>query len=279
MIDLGNVKSVLVKELMMKEMIKHPPSRYNEASLVKELEKIGIGRPSTYANMISKIQDHGYVEVKNVDGQEKILYDVVYNNEKVKERKRTISLGKEKGRLVPTESGIKVTRFMMEHFPDIMDYQFTAHLEEQLDDIAEGKVVWHTVLRDFNSVLDKTLSKIKPEKMTRGGGNDEEIGKGIYYVKTKYGMAIKQTVEGKDVFVSVKEKPSLEEAKELITGKNKSVIKTIDKYTIKNGEYGPYIQVKVGKGIKFFAIKGMDPEKLTAEDCKKICETKKKIKV
>jgi DNA topoisomerase-1 len=277
-IHFDNIKRVTVKELMMRETIQHPPTRFNEASLVKELEKIGIGRPSTYANMISKIQDHGYVEIKNTEGKEKQLYDIVYNGEKIKEKERKVSLGKENKRLVPTELGIMVTRFLMEHFPDIMDYQFTAQLEEQLDDIAEGKAVWHQVLHAFNQVLDSTLSKLPITKTIKGNSNDEELGDNIYYVKTKFGTAIKKTIDGKDVFVSVKEKPSLEQAQELIEGKNKSVIKVIDKYTIKNGEYGPYIQVKVGKGIKFFSVKGKDPEKLTKEECAKICEAKKNKK-
>lgn len=277
-IDFNSIKSVVVKELVMRETIKHPPTRFNEASLVKELEKMGIGRPSTYANMISKIQEHGYVEIKNTEGKDKDLVDIIFNGEKIKEKIRKVSLGKENKRLVPTQLGVTVTRFLVQHFPDIMDYQFTAQLEEQLDDIADGKIVWHQVLHDFNRLLDNTLSKLPKTSPTRINSNDEEIGEDIYYVKTKFGMAIKKNIDGKDVFVSVKEKPSLNEAKELIEGKNKSIIKVIDKYTIKNGEYGAYIQVKVGKGLKFFSIKGRDPEKLTKEECAKICEAKKNKK-
>jgi len=92
-------------------------------------------------------------------------------------------------------------------------------------------------------------------------------------------MAIKKEVDGKDIFVSVKDKPTLDEAIKLIENKGKNVIKIIDKYTIKNGEYGPYIQVKVGKGIKFYPIKNKDPEKLTIDECKKICETVPKKKL
>lgn len=285
-INIEKVNSVSVKEFLMKETIQHPPTRYNEASLVKELEKLGIGRPSTYANMISKIQEHGYVEVKNTEGRDKELFDIVYNGDKMKEKKRVMSLGKENKKLVPTELGTVVTHFLVQHFPDIMDYQFTANLEEQLDEIADGKRVWHDVLRQFNTVLDTTLGKLKlskPVKTSIKKSDDEVIGvhgdtgNDIYYVKTKYGMAVKTSVDGKDVFVSVKEKPTLEQAVQLIKQKGSNVIKTIDKYTIKNGEYGPYIQVKVGKGLKFFSIKGKDPEKLTLDDCKHICDTKAKV--
>jgi len=282
-INLDNISKVLVKEFIGKETIKHPPTRYNEASLVKDLEKMGIGRPSTYANMISKIQDHGYVELKNIEGKDKELWDIVYSGDKIKEKKRIVPLGKENKRLVPTELGIMITNFLVQHFSNIMDYQFTANLEEQLDEIADGKRIWHTVLRDFNKILDDTLVNlkkniIKPERV-KSNTDGEVIGDDIYYIKTKYGMAIKKEVDGKDIFVSVKDKPTLDEAIKLIENKGKNVIKIIDKYTIKNGEYGPYIQVKVGKGIKFYPIKNKDPEKLTIDECKKICETVPKKKL
>jgi DNA topoisomerase-1 len=275
-LNLDGVKKVSVEQLLMRETVKHPPTRYNEASLVKELEKIGIGRPSTFANMISKIQEHEYAEVKNTAGEDKELFDIVYRGDKIKEKKRVVSLGKENKRLVPTELGTAVTHFLIQHFPDIMDYKFTAQLEDKLDDIAEGKCVWHQVLHEFNAVLDVAIAKLKRESPQRSKTDGEELGDGVFYVKTKYGMAIKKTVDGKDVFVSVKDKPSLEEANKLIEEKDNKIIKTIDKYLIKRGEYGPYIQVKVGKGVKFFSIKGKDPEKLTKEECKEICEKRKK---
>lgn len=282
-VDLENVKKVEPKEFLMKETIKHPPTRYNEASLVKELEKLGIGRPSTYANMISKIQEHGYVEVRNTEGKDKELWDIIYNGEKVKEKKRVVSLGKENKRLVPTQLGMEVTNFLMDNFPDIMDYQFTAKLEEELDEIADGKKVWHEVLKEFNDVLDNNTHKFKGVKRQVAVKKDDDIvgaydetGNDIYYVTTKYGPALKTKIDDKDIFVSVKEKPSLDEAVKLIEEKTSKNIKTIDKYVIKNGQYGPYIQVKVGKKMEFFSIKDKDPEKLTLEDCKEICAKKVK---
>jgi DNA topoisomerase I len=280
-----------LEELRAREVVKHPPTRFTEATLVQKLEQLGIGRPSTYASMIAKIQDHRYAKVDNTPGQERKLKEVTYDTKtgKLHEKVTVVQLGKENKRLVPTELGTKVTNFLVQHFPQIMDYKFTADMEGSLDDIASGKLVWHDVLRDFNKTLDDQIAAYADKhplaKKAGGGagkssvllGNHPVTGKPIYFMTTKYGPAIKMEKDGKDVFVSVKEKPTLEQAASLMENKkSNTLIREIGPYQIKNGQYGPYIQVKVGKGVKFYSIGKRDPQALTKADCDLICATKKK---
>jgi len=282
---------IKMKTIKLKESLTSPPTRYNEASLVKKLEQLGIGRPSTYAAMISKIQKQDYVRVDNISGQEKILKELVIEDNNIKINDVKVFLGKENKKLVPTKIGILIVNFLIKHFPQIMDYQFTALLENDLDEISKGNKEWTNILRAFYEVLEKQILefiKIAPINNVKNYVNNEIIGinndQDIIYTKTKFGFAIKtfDTTLNKDLWVSVKTKPSLDEAINLFKTKQdnpiaaSTLIKKIDKYQIKQGPYGPYIQLQIGKGVKFFKIFGKKPEELTLEDCKEICVDKKK---
>jgi DNA topoisomerase-1 len=139
-----------LNKLKVCEEYTKPPLRYNEAALVKYLEKNGIGRPSTYASIISKVIERQYVEIKNIDGVKKQSKQFELDSKfKIKESVKEISIGKETKKLVPTHLGNQINDFMMKYFEQIMDIEFTANFETYLDKIAEGKANWVTVLKTF----------------------------------------------------------------------------------------------------------------------------------
>ncbi|MDP5096846.1 MAG: DNA topoisomerase, partial [Flavobacterium sp.] len=131
------------------ERFSRPPSRYTEASLVKKLEELGIGRPSTYAPTISTIIARTYVEKGSFEGQERKYTQIVLKNSEVKAQVLTENVGSDKGKLVPTDIGIIVNDFLVKNFGTILDYNFTAKVEQDFDEIAEGKVDWAKMMNDF----------------------------------------------------------------------------------------------------------------------------------
>lgn len=193
------------KEFKIIQEYKQPPLRYNEAGLIKCLEKNGIGRPATFASIISKIIERQYVIIKNVDGIEmdSIQYKV-NKNYKIKEEIKKVKVGKENKKLVPTELGINVTKFLTENFPNIMDIEYTAKFEKLLDRIARGKVKYHNVMEeyynDFNPIVEKLLLQL-PE-LEKSNKNDIYLGKynnnDIYTTIGKYGLCIKMIIINDD---------------------------------------------------------------------------------
>ena len=152
-------------KICFKETYVSPPTRYNEPSLVKKLETLGIGRPSTYANIISKLQEHKYIKTGNIEGTEKQITTFMLEYKCDSDSIFTKSLSKQKFggeryRLIPTNDGIIITNYLVEHFPQIMDYQFTAHMETLLDDIANGKIIWCDVLNEFYKILKEQFTKL-----------------------------------------------------------------------------------------------------------------------
>lgn len=275
-IDLNTLE---LNSLRIKQIIKEPPARYNEASLVKKLEELGVGRPSTYASIISKIQDHKYVKLDNTKGLEKEMKEIIYDNKtnKIKEKVNKIHLGKENKKFIPTELGIKITNFLNEQFPQIMDYNFTSKLEDDLDLISDGKKDYYIVLQDFYNILMNQIKQYSDtHNINSNTNNNASIGlhtdgSPIVFLSTKYGPAIKFVKNNKDVFISVSDKPTLNEAIKLIDNYQSNVIKKIDKYEIRTGKYGPYILYNK----KFYSIKDKEPNDITKEDCDKIVKIKK----
>ncbi len=200
--------TVILENVNFKETYKNPPSRYNEASLVKKLEEYGIGRPSTYASIISKIQEHKYIYIGNSEGIDKTIMTYTLNKDGDFLVKQTIQkIGNDKCRLLPTDDGKIITNYLVNNFNEIMDYKFTADLETKLDDIAEGKCIWYNVLDDFYKILSQefkdlnldinNLNPIKvniddPERLIIG--NHPKHGE-IIYMKTKYGYALKVQIK------------------------------------------------------------------------------------
>jgi DNA topoisomerase-1 len=131
------------------ERFSRPPYRYTEASLVKKLEELGIGRPSTYAPTISTIQNRNYIEKGSIDGVEREFVQLLLKKDKIAEKTLTETVGSDKGKLVPTAVGMVVNDFLVNHFSNILDYNFTAKVEQNFDDIAEGKEEWAHMMKEF----------------------------------------------------------------------------------------------------------------------------------
>jgi DNA topoisomerase-1 len=260
-----------------------PIKHYNEATLVKCLENYEIGRPSTYASMIEKIKKQNFVKIDDIKGDDIIIEEYEYRKKdnKIIRNERIKKMEKEKNIFVPTELGINITNFLEKYFPQIMDYKFTANMEKELDEISNGNINWINVLTKFYNIFNTQIQEyLKLHPLNQNSLNNI-IGtynnNDIIFTNTKFGYAIKMFHNelNKDIWISVKNKPSLDEAIELFNNKNindENIIKKIDKYIIKNGKYGPYIQTFINKKIKFFKIINLNPEHLTLSDCKKICK-------
>ena len=234
-----------------------PSSRYNEASLVNKLDpkNLNIGRPSTYANIISKIQERGYVERKDNIGIEKDTLKLEWNvnDKKIKEENIKINLGKDNGKLSPTAIGALVTDFLVNYFPEIMDYKFTSNMEEKLDDIAEGKTKMLNILndfyfKDFHPIIDK-LSKEKVKFVDKDKRNLGKDSNGFDVIATirRYGPVVMiEKEDGKPINTAPLKSPNtiesvtLEEALQIL-----SYPKSLGKYGNKEiklykGKFGFY---------------------------------------
>jgi len=218
-------------KIIFKETYKNAPTRYNEPSLVKKLETLGIGRPSTYASIISKIQEHKYIKVSNVEGIEKQIttFTLHYENLKFDKKLSVQKIANEKLKLIPTQDGIIITDYLTKNFSQIVDYKFTSDMENLLDDIAQGTKIWYEVLDGFYKVLIKQFEDLNIDINTQYTNNKQttslNIGNhpkygNILYVETKYGPTFKISKGKKDIFV----------ATEKITETNSDIIKlAIDK--------------------------------------------------
>jgi DNA topoisomerase-1 len=232
----------------------HPP-RYTEASLVKKLEELGIGRPSTYAPTISTIQKRGYIEKKSTEGVEQTYRFGVVKNAAISWIDKTEITGAEKNKLFPTDIGIVVNDFLVENFKRILDYNFTAKVEKQFDEIADGEIVWHKMLgefyKPFHHDVEETLENSEKATGQRELGIDPKSGKPIIVRIGRFGPMVQigeASDEEKPKFASLREGQNiqditLEEALKLFdlprtlgTYEGKDVIAAI-------GRFGPYVKV------------------------------------
>ncbi len=291
---------VSLQELLGKEEIKatqrysRPPSRYVEASLVKKLEELGIGRPSTYAPTISTIQKRGYVEKAEREGEIRKYATLILKNTAIEEVENQETTGKEKNKLSPTDIGIVVTDFLTEHFARILDYNFTAKVEESFDEIAKGLIEWTKMIQDFytpfHSNVEKTLEESERATGERELGVHPVNGKKIIARIGRFGPMIQigdeQTDGEKPTFASIPKNASintitLEQALELF--KLPRIVGTYEDQDVKVniGRFGPYIQFNKG----FISIpKDFDPMTIELEkaieliDAKRIADANKLIK-
>lgn len=172
-----NLKMV---KIIGKQDYNKPPSRYTEASMISYLEKMGIGRPSTYSSMVEKVCEKKYAEKKNVKGVEKEckIIELCGKTMDINETNGTIMLGKENKKLVGTKLGFQVIEYLMEHFDKIMDYKFTANMEDEFDDISNGKIIWHKVLNNFNKSFSPKVEK-EMGKTNVGKNNNDKTELGV----------------------------------------------------------------------------------------------------
>jgi len=244
-----------LKRMIAKEGFTRHPPRYTEASLVKKLEEMGIGRPSTYAPTISTIIKRTYVEKESREGTERAYQELILENGGIETHKRTEITGAEKNKLFPTNTGIVVNDFLVQYFPNVIDFSFTAKVEEEFDDIAAGKVNWTKMIKDFYTqfhplVEDTSQIKRSEAVSAREIGIDPASGKMIYGKLGKYGAYVQigeMEEEEKPKFASLRagqllENISLEEALELFklprevgTFEEKPIVAAI-------GRFGPYIR-------------------------------------
>ncbi|HWY11341.1 MAG TPA: type I DNA topoisomerase [Bacteroidia bacterium] len=162
------------KEIIAQQRFTHHPPRYTEASLVKKLEELGIGRPSTYAPTISTVQKRNYVEKTDREGTPRNYSYLVLAGGNIKKETKTENTGAEKSKLFPTDIGMVVNDFLLQHFPEILDFHFTAKVEEEFDEIAEGKLNWTKMLKDFYKPFHKTVEKTTEHSERQSG--ERELG-------------------------------------------------------------------------------------------------------
>ena len=263
----------------------HPP-RYTEASLVRKLEELGIGRPSTYAPTISTIQQREYVEKGNKTGSTRKYTIMTLSDGKITTKEGKENVGAEKQKLMPTDIGIVVNDFLLEYFPEIMDYNFTATVEKDFDDIADGKKEWTAPIKDFYGNFDQQISGILQTKTEhkvgeRVLGNDPASGKPVSVKIGRFGPIVQigsANDEEKPRFAQMRpgqtlETITLEEALSLFTLPRILGEFNSETVSIGAGRFGPYIKV----GSEYVSLpKGYDPLGITLEEAQQLIEEKRK---
>ena len=266
------------------ERFTRPPYRYTEASLVKQLEELGIGRPSTYAPTISTIIGRNYVEKGTIDGVERKYLQVSLQNDKIKEKTLKETVGSDKGKLVPTDIGLIVNDFLVENFENILDYNFTAKVEQDFDEIAEGKQEWTKMMKefyaDFHPHVKHVVENADRESGERILGEDPKSGKTVLVRYGKYGpMAqIGAPDDEEKKFASLRPDQQLhlvtfDEVMDLFKLPKTLGIYENEEVEVNNGRFGPYVRF----GKTFISLpKGMDPLDVDMEIAKELIEAKKK---
>mgnify|MGYP005887271747 FL=1 len=274
------------KEIVATERFTQHPPRYTEASLVRKLEELGIGRPSTYAPTISTIQQREYVEKGDKPGVER-KYDVLtLQEDTITDQTKTELTGSEKGKLIPTDIGTVVNDFLLEYFPEIMDYNFTANIEKEFDEVADGDKEWEKVMKSFYNqfepLVEKTLAVKSEHKVgERMLGTEPASGKPVSVKIGRFGPVVQigsADDEEKPRFAQMKKGQSietitLEEALELF-----KLPRTLGDYeektvTVGVGRFGPYVR---HNNVYVSIPKGTDPMEITLEESIELIEKKRK---
>ena len=274
------------REISSTERFSQSPYRYTEASLVHKLEELGIGRPSTYAPTISTIQQREYVQKGDKSGTERTYVTDTLKGNVITSKKKKEMAGSEKGKLLPTDIGIVVNDFLLENFPEIMDYNFTAKVEHQFDQIAEGKKEWKHMMKKFNSdfspVVESVMkSRFKHKVGEREIGKEPGTGKPVFVKIGRYGPVVQigsANDEEKPRFAQLPKNLSMEtitldEAMELF-----KLPREIGEFegttvTIGSGRFGPYVL----HNKKYVSLpKTEDPMTVTLDTAIKLIEDKRK---
>ncbi len=264
------------KEVLATQRFTLCPPRYTEASLVRKLEELGIGRPSTYAPTISTVQQRGYVEKGNSEGTKR-PYDVLkLKGNKITEATKTETTGAEKGKLMPTDTGTVVNDFLMQYFPGIMDYNFTASVEKEFDEVAEGEKEWTGMMgnfyKEFHPLVDQTLNtKTERRVGERVLGTDPTSGKPVSVKIGRFGPVIQIGLaedEEKPRFAQLPKGMSMETITLEEALDSFKLPRTLGEHegktvTVGEGRFGPYIR----HDKMFVSIpKGTNPMEITLEE-------------
>jgi len=244
------------------ERFSRPPYRFTEASLVKKLEELGIGRPSTYAPTISTIQNRGYVEKGTIEGTERNYVQLLLESGAVNEKNLTETVGSDKGKMVPTDIGMIVNDFLVSNFANVLDYNFTAKVEEDFDEIAEGTEDWQKVMKDFYKDFHPNVVDVQENADRASGervlGEDPKTGRQVSVRLGRFGPMVQiGTVddEEKPKFASLLPEHSLntityDEAMELFKLPRKLGVHEGEEVEANVGRFGPYVRF----GKKFVSL-------------------------
>ena len=284
----GMLPAMKVNEKLLRNYItaterySRPPARYTEASLVKKLEELGIGRPSTYAPTISTIINRNYVEKGNLEGQERKYTQFVLQSDKIEEKLLKENTGSDKGKLVPTDIGTIVTDFLVKNFETILDYNFTAKVEQDFDEIAEGNINWSIMMQDFYNKFHPTVKDVEANADRESGerilGIHPDSGKQVSVRLGKFGpMAQIGAADDEDKkFASLMADQnigniSLEEVLNLFLLPKKLGTYKGEEVEVNNGRFGPYVR----HGSVFISLpKGENPLEIDVERAQELIDEK-----
>lgn len=273
------------REVVAQQRFSQQPARYTEASLVHKMEELGIGRPSTYAPTISTIQNREYVVKGDAEGTSRSYDQLTLQSDTISETTQSENVGSNRGKLVPTDIGLVVNDFLMEYFPEIMDYNFTANVEKQFDEVAEGKENWTEMIsnfyQDFEPQVERTLNEKTEHRVgERELGVDPKSGKPVSVKIGRFGPVVQMGTPSDDEkpqFANLTKGQSietitLEEALELF--KLPRTLGELEGQVVKAnvGRFGPYVQL----GKLFVSIpKGEDPMDITLERAAELIQEKR----
>ncbi|MET3045252.1 DNA topoisomerase I [Flavobacterium covae] len=286
----GMLPALKIKEILKNnyitatERFSRPSARYTEASLVKKLEELGIGRPSTYAPTISTIINRNYVEKGNFEGAERKYNQLILKNNQIKSEVLSENVGSDKGKLVPTDIGTIVNDFLVKNFETILDYNFTAKVEQDFDEIAIGNKEWENMMDDFYKHFHPNVQNVEKNAERESGerilGIDPKTGKQVSVRLGKFGpmVQIGNAEDDAKQFASLRTEQNigtvtLEEALDLFL-----LPKMLGEYNgeeveVNNGRFGPYVRF----GKTFISLpKGEDPLDVTLERAKQLIDDKNK---
>jgi DNA topoisomerase-1 len=273
-----------LSEATANERLTQRPFRYTEASLVRKMEELGIGRPSTYAPTISTIQQRGYVIKGNKEGENREFTTLTLKNKTIAKKVKTEIIGADKSKLLPTDSGIIVNDFLLENFPTVLNFNFTADLEKEFDKVADGEIIWTDTLRKFYDlfhpvVLAVSASKSELKVGERALGVDPKSGKPVSVKIGRFGPFVQigsAEDEEKPRFASLAKGQSLETitlSESLQLFDLPRAVGELDGKPVSAaiGRFGPYITY----GSTFVTIpKGYDPYHITLDEAAKLIKEK-----
>lgn len=269
-------KGMMARDVTATQRFTQQPARYTEASLVRTLEELGIGRPSTYAPTISTIQARGYVEKGESKGTKRDYEVMMLAGDKIETTRKSELTGAEKGKLLPTDVGMVVNDFLMQYFPSILDYNFTAKVENEFDEIAEGKEVWNNEIGKFYKKFHPDIEKVSALRLEhkvgeRVLGNDPKTGKPVSVKIGRFGPVVQlgsKDDDEKPQFASLQKDQSIETITLADALKLFEMPRNLGKFedadvTVAIGRFGPYVK----HNGKFVSIpKTMSPQSITLDE-------------